>query len=128
MLHTGSRDIGFGGADWVAELGVDVVEVLDTGLDPVRIVAAAPNPKILEPEAETPGGRKLIIASEYEQITRNWMKRRGIDVCDDSRCNFLTCTPRCACVSWYAHYFNSFRPRFFARTARLKAYHLKMQI
>ncbi len=22
MLHTGSRDIGFGGADWVAELGI----------------------------------------------------------------------------------------------------------
>ena len=42
MLELGSRDIGFAGADWVAELEADVVELLDTGLDPVRIVAAAP--------------------------------------------------------------------------------------
>ena len=43
MLHAGSRDIGFAGADWVAELEVaDLVELIDTGLDPVRLVAAAP--------------------------------------------------------------------------------------
>src|SRR5688572_27239338 len=40
MLHAGSRDLGFAGADWVRELGANVVEVLDTGLDPVRLVAA----------------------------------------------------------------------------------------
>ena len=45
MLHAGSRDLGFAGADWVAEKGADLVEVLDTGLDPVRIVAAAPHKK-----------------------------------------------------------------------------------
>src|SRR5690606_3800644 len=42
MLHLGSRDVGFAGADWVAELEAEVVELLDTGLDPVRVVAAAP--------------------------------------------------------------------------------------
>ncbi len=42
MLAIGSRDLGFAGADWVAELGADLVEVLDTSLDPVRLVAAAP--------------------------------------------------------------------------------------
>ena len=31
MLHLGSRDLGFAGADWVAELGGGCVEVLDTG-------------------------------------------------------------------------------------------------
>ena len=36
-----SRDVGFAGADWVVEKGVELVELLDTGLDPVRIVAAA---------------------------------------------------------------------------------------
>ena len=41
MLHVGSRDLGFAGADWVAEKGVELVELVDTGLDPVRIVAAA---------------------------------------------------------------------------------------
>ena len=35
MLHLGSRDIGFAGADWVAELSAELVELLDTGLDPV---------------------------------------------------------------------------------------------
>ena len=42
MLHAGSRDLGFAGADWVAELNGSLVELLDTGLDPVRVVAAAP--------------------------------------------------------------------------------------
>ena len=42
MLAAGSRDVGFSGADWVAEKAADLVELLDTGLDPVRVVAAAP--------------------------------------------------------------------------------------
>ena len=42
MLQLGSRDIGFAGADWVAELNVELVELVDTQLDPVRLVAAAP--------------------------------------------------------------------------------------
>src|SRR6266545_2676213 len=40
MLAAGSRDAGFAGADWVAELQADVVELLDTELDQVQIVAA----------------------------------------------------------------------------------------
>src|SRR2546425_12202848 len=68
MLALGSRDVGFAGADWVAELEADVVELLDTGLDPVQLVAAAPV-TLLE------GGRlpkrRLIVASEYERLTRD---------------------------------------------------------
>ena len=41
MLHLGSRDLGFAGADWVVEKGAELVELVDTALDPVRIVAAA---------------------------------------------------------------------------------------
>ena len=41
MLAAGSRDIGFAGADWVAEKSAELIELLDTGLDPVRVVAAA---------------------------------------------------------------------------------------
>src|ERR671931_196163 len=43
MLALGSRDAGFAGADWVAELegGPDVVELLDTGLD--AVVAVLPS-------------------------------------------------------------------------------------
>jgi ATP phosphoribosyltransferase len=41
MLSLGSRDVGFAGADRVAEKRADVIELLDTGLDPVKVVAAA---------------------------------------------------------------------------------------
>ena len=76
MLWHGSRDLGFAGADWVAELGADVTEVLDTGLDPVRIVAAAPA-SILE-GGDLPD-RRLLIASEYENLTTTWIEERGFD-------------------------------------------------
>lgn len=76
MLAAGSRDVGFAGADWVAELEVDVVELLDTGLDKVRLVAAAPV-ELLE-DGKLPK-RHLVFASEYERLTRNWIAREGID-------------------------------------------------
>jgi ATP phosphoribosyltransferase len=73
MLHLGSRDIGFAGADWVAELGAELVELLDTGLDPVSVVAAAM-------PAFADGGlarAPFVVASEYEQLTRAWLDRRS---------------------------------------------------
>lgn len=76
MLHSGTRDVGFAGADWVAEMGADVVEVFDTGMDKVRIVAAAPESILVD------GGlpkRHLVVASELERITRAWIDREGID-------------------------------------------------
>jgi ATP phosphoribosyltransferase len=76
MLHFGTRDIGFAGADWVAELEADVVELLDTGLDPVRLVAAAPA-SLLEHGALPQ--RRLVVASEYERITRGWIAQRQLD-------------------------------------------------
>lgn len=78
MLHLGSRDIGFAGADWVAELGADVVELLDTGLDPVRLVAAAPADMLADNGGELPE-RHLVVASEYERLTRQWIEDRGLD-------------------------------------------------
>ena len=75
MLHHGSRDLGFAGADWVAELHVELEEVLDTGLDPVRIVAAAPR-ELVGPTGELPA-RPLRVASEYERLTRAWIAERG---------------------------------------------------
>ncbi|MDX2175681.1 MAG: ATP phosphoribosyltransferase [Candidatus Sumerlaeia bacterium] len=75
MLQFGSRDIGFAGADWVEELGGGVVELLDTGLDPVRLVAAAP--KELVPGWKS--RRSLVVASEYEKTTRRWIADSGID-------------------------------------------------
>jgi ATP phosphoribosyltransferase len=76
MLHVGSRDVGFAGADWVAELDGELVELLDTGLDPVRLVAAAPA-EILEAGALP--DRHLVVASEYERLTRGWIADCGLD-------------------------------------------------
>jgi ATP phosphoribosyltransferase len=76
MLGAGSRDVGFAGADWVRELGADVVEVLDTGLDTVRLVAAAPGGMLVDGR---PPRRSLVIASEYERITREWISSSGND-------------------------------------------------
>ena len=72
MLHAGSRDLGFAGADWVAELDGELVELLDTALDPVRVVAAAP-PSLLN-DGELPA-RRLVVASEYQRLTRSWASR-----------------------------------------------------
>lgn len=74
MLASGSRDVGLAGADWVCELGLDLVEVLDTGLDPVRLVAAVPAAMI---ERGGLPDRPLRFASEYVRLTTRWCERRG---------------------------------------------------
>ena len=76
MLHAGSRDVGFAGADWVAELDADLVELLDTGLDPVQVVAAAPAALLVD-GALPP--RRLVVASEYARLTQRWIASQPID-------------------------------------------------
>lgn len=76
MLEIGSRDVGFAGADWVAELGAHVVELLDTGLDPVRLVAAAPSALLVDGALPK---RTLILASEYQRLAQQWIASSGID-------------------------------------------------
>jgi ATP phosphoribosyltransferase len=76
MLLLGSRDVGFAGADWVSELSADVVEVLDTGLDPVELVAAAPEALLVNGALPS---RHMVVASEYERLTRAWIRRCGFD-------------------------------------------------
>jgi ATP phosphoribosyltransferase len=84
MLSSGSRDVGFAGADWVRELKTDLIELLDTGMDPVSVVVAAPAilaekigdigaPKIALSNA---CGRSPIVVSEYESIAREWMAEK----------------------------------------------------
>ena len=75
MLAAGSRDAGFAGADWVAEKDADLVELLDTGLDPVSLVVAAPE-QLLD-GGELPHA-PLVVASEYERLTRRWIEQRGL--------------------------------------------------
>ncbi|MCU0862334.1 MAG: ATP phosphoribosyltransferase [Planctomycetes bacterium] len=80
MLAAGSRDLGFAGADWVAETGAELVELLDTGLDPVRIVVAAPASLLVGGALPARlADRPLVVASEYERLTRAWIAARAPD-------------------------------------------------
>lgn len=76
MLQLGSRDLGFAGADWVEEFDAQLVELLDTGLNPVRVVAAAPRELLVDGKLPR---RKLVVASEYERLSRRWIAQRGLD-------------------------------------------------
>jgi ATP phosphoribosyltransferase len=76
MLTAGARDIGFAGADWIAETGADLVQLLDTGLNPVRLVVAAPH-QILE-NGQLPE-RELVVASEYPNLAQRWIDERALD-------------------------------------------------
>ena len=78
MLHAGSRDVGFAGADWVAELDADLVELLDTGLDPVQVAAAAPA-SLLDADGALPTNRRLVVASEYARLTEEWIADQPFD-------------------------------------------------
>lgn len=77
MLAAGARDVGFAGADWTQEKDAPLVELLDTGLNPVRIVAAAPR-ELLDENGELPK-RPLVIATEYRALTERWIERTGLD-------------------------------------------------
>jgi len=76
MLDAGSRDLGFAGADWVAEKSVDLVELVDTCLDPVRIVAAADHRFLVDGR---PPATRFVVATEYEKLTTEWLLTHGLD-------------------------------------------------
>lgn len=81
MLRAGSRDIGFAGADWVEELGASgtLVELLDTEMDPVRLVAAAPVELLVGGKLPRTLGRPLVVASEYRALSQRWIAAEGLN-------------------------------------------------
>lgn len=76
MLAAGSRDLGFAGEDWIRETGTDIHELLDTGLNPVRLIVAAPH-QLLE-NGKLPN-RKIVVASEYPQLAKQWIASQNLD-------------------------------------------------
>jgi ATP phosphoribosyltransferase len=76
MLAVGARDMGFAGEDWIQETGTDLVELLDTGMNPVRLVVAAPT-QILE-NGKLPN-RKIVIATEYPELAKRWVGKNGVE-------------------------------------------------
>ncbi|MBN1512491.1 MAG: ATP phosphoribosyltransferase [Phycisphaerae bacterium] len=75
LIELGAHDVGFTGQDWVFETGADVVELVDTGLGRVDIVAAAPVG--FDPFVQV-RGRPIIVASEYPRMVESFMKDRGV--------------------------------------------------
>ncbi|MDI6733084.1 MAG: ATP phosphoribosyltransferase [Planctomycetota bacterium] len=76
LIQLGSHDIGFTGYDWIVESRADVKELLDLGLDPVRIVAAAPKKVI--PLIKRKQKKPFIVASEYQNISYSYLNSNQI--------------------------------------------------
>ncbi len=72
LLEMGARDIGFTGYDWIKEEKADVIEIMDLEFDPVKIVSAIPSKYSIKDLRK----RKIIVASEYENISREFLKKK----------------------------------------------------
>ena len=77
LLANNKADLGFSGKDWVYENGVQdkVVEIMDLGFDPVRIVAAIPDTKDLDTLLKG----HVTIATEYQTLSKKWVDEKKID-------------------------------------------------
>jgi ATP phosphoribosyltransferase len=73
LLEIGSHDAGFTGLDWIRESGAEVEEILDLGLDRVRVVAAVP----AETSEASLRSRKIVVATEYVNLAEKWLKKEG---------------------------------------------------
>jgi len=77
LLANNKADLGFSGKDWVYENGVEdkVVEIMDLGFDPVRIVAAIPEARDYDKLLKGP----VTIATEYQALSRKYVEDKKID-------------------------------------------------
>jgi ATP phosphoribosyltransferase len=78
LIALGRQDCGFAGDDWVFEQKADVVELLDLGFDPVRIIAAVPD-EIAQQGREVWMKRRLVIASEYRRLSERYIEENKLD-------------------------------------------------
>jgi len=77
LLANNKADMGFSGKDWIYENGCqdDVVEIMDLGFDPVRIVAAIPEARDFNKLLANP----VTIATEYQALSKKWVEEKKID-------------------------------------------------
>ena len=77
LLANNKADLGFCGKDWVYENGVEdkVVEIMDLGFDPVRIVAAIPEARDYDKLLKGP----VTIATEYQSLSKKYVEDKKID-------------------------------------------------
>ena len=76
MLAAGARDLGFAGEDWIQETGTELHELLDTGLNPVRLIVAAPHQLLVDGKLPN---KKIVIASEYPELAQRWISSQSIE-------------------------------------------------
>ncbi len=69
LIELGQHDIGFAGADWVAEQQADVEVLLDLGFNPVDIVACIPEDSDYQELLQ----RTIIVASEYKNLAKQYL-------------------------------------------------------
>jgi len=71
LLELGSHDAGFTGIDWIQESGADVAEIIDLGMDKVKIVAAVPQ----SVDLAALRSQKIVAATEYVNLPNaGWMR------------------------------------------------------
>ena len=77
LLANNKADMGFSGKDWIYENGCqdDVVEIMDLGFDPVRIVAAIPEARDFDKLLTAP----VTIATEYQALSKKWVEEKKIN-------------------------------------------------
>ena len=77
LLAANKADIAFSGKDWVFENGVEdsLVEIMDLGFDPVRIVAAIPEARDYDKLLKGP----VTIATEYQALSKKYVEDKKID-------------------------------------------------
>lgn len=75
LVEVGSHDLGFTGLDWIEENRADVEVLLDLGFNPVKIVSAVPE----ELDEKDLTGKKIVVASEYQGIAKQYLDSRGFD-------------------------------------------------
>ena len=76
LIAIGRHDFGFCGMDWVKEHSARVEVMLELGLNPVRLVLAAPEGTTL---AKLKKKEKPVLATEYVNIGRKYLKKQGIN-------------------------------------------------
>ncbi len=75
LVEMGQHDIGFAGLDWIVERNCEVEILKDLGFDPVKIVACIPEYWDWQQVKQ----RRVIVASEYKNISANWLQKNQFD-------------------------------------------------
>lgn len=75
LVEIGQHDLGFAGLDWIKERRSEVEILKDLNFDPVKIVTCIPENWNWQEMKQ----RKLIVASEYKNISTDYLNQLGID-------------------------------------------------